>query len=150
MSLACFKNGSLARDKVRSQCGVDWKFFDETAFELTEAGNCGKRSFAYLETEITPKHDATGIESNFDWEKASNEVRIRSLVEGQINNMYEHTRWIGDFDTIFVTGGASRSRGIRSVIEDIFKAEVKTLEVTDSAAIGGAILAAESIMEKKK
>jgi xylulokinase len=150
MSLACFKNGSLARDKVRSQCGVDWKFFDETAFELTEAGNCGKRSFAYFETEITPKHDATGIESNFDWEKASNEVRIRSLVEGQINNMYEHTRWIGDFDTILVTGGASRSRGIRSVIEDIFKAEVKTLEVTDSAAIGGAILAAVSIMEKKK
>ncbi|MBR4616113.1 MAG: carbohydrate kinase, partial [Kiritimatiellae bacterium] len=30
MSLACFKNGSLARDRVRRECGVDWKFFDET------------------------------------------------------------------------------------------------------------------------
>jgi xylulokinase len=144
MSLACFKNGSLARDRVRSECGVDWKFFDETAFQLTKPGNSGKQAFAYFETEITPKHDATGIEANFDWESASPEVKIRALVEGQISNMYERTRWIGEFNTIYVTGGASRSVGIRSVISNIFNAEVKTLEVTDSAAIGGAILAAQA------
>ena len=142
MSLACFKNGSLARDRVRRECGVDWKFFDETAFGMTPSGNGGRRAFPYFETEITPKHEATGIEANFDWNAARPEVRIRAVVEGQISNMRERTRWIGDFRTVYVTGGASRSRGILSSISDIFGAEVKTLDATDSAAVGGARLAA--------
>jgi xylulokinase len=150
MSLACFKNGSLARERVREECGVDWRFFDETAFELTPPGNGGRRAFPYYETEITPKHDATGVEANFDWDAASPEVKIRAVVEGQIANMRERTRWIGDFKTIFVTGGASRSKGICSVIGDIFGAEVCTLDVTDSAAIGGARLAAMAVARKNE
>ena len=145
MSLACFKNGSLARDRVRRECGVDWKFFDETAFSLTETGNGGRRAFPYFETEITPKHEATGIEANFDWTSASAETKIRAIVEGQMSNIRERTRWIGDFDTICVTGGASRSKGILSVIGDVFGAKVKTLDATDSAALGGAILASRQI-----
>ena len=142
MSLSCFKNGSLARDRVRRECGVDWRFFDETAFDITPPGNEGRRAFPFFETELTPKHDATGIEANFDWNAAAPETKIRAVVEGQIANMRERTRWIGDFDTICVTGGASRSKGILSTIHDIFGAEVKTLDATDSAARGGARLAA--------
>ena len=56
--------------------------------------------------------------------------------------MYERTRWIGAFDTIRVTGGASRSKGIRDTITAVFGAKVETLDVPDSAALGGAILAA--------
>lgn len=141
MSLSCFKNGSLARERIKEECGVDWKFFDETAFELTPAGNEGRRAFPYFETEITPKHEATGIEANFDWAAAANETKIRAIVEGQVNNMRERTRWIGDFEKVYVTGGASRSKGIRGVIADLFKAKVETLEVADSAAVGGARLA---------
>ena len=137
MSLCCFKNGSLARDRVRRECGVDWKFF-----EKTQPGNDGKRAFPFFEVEITPRHEATGIEANFDWPSAAPETRIRAVVEGQMANMRERTRWIGDFATVFVTGGASRSKGILSVIADIFGAEVRTLDATDSAAIGGARLAA--------
>ena len=95
----------------------------------------------YFEEEITPKHPATGIEEDFDWSSASPETKIRAVVEGQMWNMRERSRWIGDFATVFVTGGASRSDGIRGAIADAFKCEVKTLEVTDSAAVGGAILA---------
>jgi xylulokinase len=142
MSLACFKNGSLARDRIRKDCGVDWRFFDDTAFEMTPPGNEGRRAFPYFETEITPKHDATGIEANFDWNTSSAEVKIRAVVEGQVANIRERTRWIGDFSTIYVTGGASRSKGILSVIGDIFGAETRTLDATDSAAIGAARLAA--------
>ena len=144
MSLSCFKNGSLARDRVRRDCGADWSFFDETAFALTPSGNGGKRAFPYFETELTPKHDATGIEANFDWDAAAPEVRIRAVVEGQIANMRERTRWIGDFATICVTGGASRSKGILATIRDIFAADVRTLDVPDSAALGGALLAARA------
>lgn len=149
MSLACFKNGSLARDRIRRECGADWRFFDETAFALTRPGNGGKRAFAYFETEITPKHDATGIEANFDWNAAPPEVKIRAVVEGQIANIRERTRWIGEFDTIYVTGGASRSKGILSVIGDVFNAQVRTLDATDSAAVGGARLAAFSVSMSK-
>ena len=141
MSLACFKNGSLSRDRVRRECGVDWAFFDETAFDRTPPGNEGRRAFPYFEEEITPKHPATGIEANFPWADAPAETRIRAVVEGQIANMRERTRWIGDFSTVFVTGGASRSRGILATIRDIFAADVRTLDVPDSAAIGGAMLA---------
>lgn len=145
MSLACFKNGSLAREKVRSETGVDYKFFDETAFELTPAGNDGRRAFPYFESEITPIHPATGIEANFDWNQAPAEVKIRAVIEGQIANMFERTRWIGSFETIYVTGGASRSKGIRDTIKNIFNAKVETLDVPDSAALGGAIMATRCI-----
>ena len=141
MSLACVKNGSLAREKVRAMLGVDYKFFDETAFDLTPPGNNGKRAFPFFESEITPIHDATGIDANFDWDAAKPEEKVRAVIEGQIGNIYDRTRWIGKFDVIRVTGGASRSRGIRDTIAAIFGARVETLDVPDSAALGGALLA---------
>ena len=147
MSLTCFKNGSLARDRVRRECGADWKFFDETAFALTPPGNGGKRAFPYFETEISPKHAATGVEANFDWAAAAPETKIRAVAEGQIANMRERTRWIGDFGKIIATGGASRSKGLLSAIRDIFGAEVETADSADSAAIGGARIAAAAAGE---
>ena len=141
-SLSCFKNGSLARDRVREELGVSWKFFDETAFQQTPKGNGGKRAYPYFETEITPRHDATGIEANFDWAAAAPETRIRALVEGQLANMRERTRWIGAFDSIIVTGGASVSQGIREAIGDIFGARVRSVDSHQAAAVGAARLAA--------
>ena len=145
MSLSCFKNGSLARDRVRRELGVDWKFFDEGAFACAttrDASGTVNRAFPYFESEITPKHDATGIEANFDWAAAAPDVKIRAIVEGQVANMYERTRWIGNFEEIKVTGGASRSKGIREVIASVFKAKVLAIDMPDSAAVGGARLAA--------
>ena len=139
MSLACFKNGSLAREKVRTMVGCDYRFFDETAFEL--AAGFQERAFPYFEEEITPKHAATGLEADFDWNAASDAEKVVSVVRGQVLNMFERTRWIGSFDTIRVTGGASRSKGIRGTIAAVFGAKVETLDVPDSAALGGAILA---------
>lgn len=149
MSLSCFKNGSLARDRIRKELGVDWAFFDETAWNGPKLDVEGepRRAFPFFEAEITPKHAATGIEANFDWASAASETKIRAIVEGQIANMYERTRWIGDFETIKVTGGASRSRGIRETIASIFKAKVEAIDVPDSAAVGGARLAARALSD---
>ena len=147
MSLSCFKNGSLARDRVRRELGVDWAFFDEGAWtgELNGGGGARQRAFPYFEAEITPKHDATGIEANFDWDAADAATKVRAVVEGQIANMYERTRWIGDFGEIKVTGGASRSKGIRETIASVFGAKVSVLDVADSAALGGARLAERAL-----
>ena len=149
MSLSCFKNGSLARDRVRRELGVDWEFFDEGAWksEVKVRGEGEQRNlaFPFYESEITPKHDATGIEANFDWAAADAATKVRAIVEGQVANMYERTRWIGDFDEIKVTGGASRSKGICETIARVFKAKVSMLEVADSAAVGGARLAERAL-----
>ena len=154
VSLSCFKNGSLARDRVRRDLGVDWKFFDETAWENEELimknEKCRCRAFPFFEAEITPKHEATGIEANFDWTAADAATKVRAIVEGQIANMYERTRWIGRFDEIKVTGGASRSKGIRETIARVFGAKVTTLDVTDSAAVGGARLAARCLRSEPR
>jgi xylulokinase len=153
MSLACVKNGSLAREKVRALVGCDYAFFDEGAFEEVSNANSQLatynsklfRAFPYFESEITPVHPATGIEAAFDWDKASAAEKVVSVIRGQVLNLYERTRWIGSFDTIRVTGGASRSKGIRDTIEEIFGARVETLDVADSAALGGAMLAARAL-----
>ena len=146
MSLACFKNGSLARERVKDMLGVDWKFFDETAFDMTEPGNGGKRALPWFEPEITPRCDETGLKTNFDWNAATDAERVRAVVEGQMGNIAEHTAWIGKFDRIRLTGGASRSRGIREAAERAFGAKVEAFEVVDSAAVGGALLARDAAL----
>ena len=145
MSLACFKNGSLAREKIRAMIGCDYAFFDETAWTQVGSADDGHLAFPYFEPEITPIHAATGIEANFDWESADDAEKVVSVIRGQVRNMYERTRWIGSFDTIRVTGGASRSKGIRETIAAVFGAKVEVLDVPDSAALGGAILAARAL-----
>lgn len=145
MSLACIKNGSLAREKVRALVGCDYAFFDEGAFAAVSARAKDLRAFPYFESEITPLHPATGIEANFDWEHASAAEKVVSVIRGQVLNLFERTRWIGAFNVIRVTGGASRSKGLRETIAEIFGARVETLDVPDSAALGGALLAARAL-----
>ncbi|MEI7899013.1 MAG: FGGY family carbohydrate kinase [bacterium] len=144
MSLACFKNGSLARDRVRREAGAEWDFFDKTAFELTPAGNQGQLALPWFEAEITPSVLKPGLRANFGFAAAAPAVRIRAVVEGQALALRSHALWIGTFGTIRVTGGASKSPGIRQTLADVFQARVESIAVADSAALGGAMLAAHA------
>ena len=150
MALVCVKNGSLARDRIRRELGVDWTFFDETAWDEpkseVEAGqrtvlSFSPRAFPYFEEEIAPPHPATGIEANFNWVSAAPDVKIRAIVEGQISNLREQTRWAGEFTHIILAGGASRSAGIRRTVERIFGTETSVTDVADAAALGAALIA---------
>jgi xylulokinase len=145
MSLACFKNGSLARDRVRTEAGVSWEYFDGAAFAETEPGNGGRLALPWFEHEITPSGRPVGLRANFDFAAAPPAVRIRAAVEGQILSRAAHSAWVGRFDTLRVTGGASRSRGILQTLADVFQARVETIAVTDSAALGAALIAAHDI-----
>ena len=142
MSLACFKNGSLARDKVRQGAGVDWAFFDNGAFEQTQAGNDGQLALPWFEAEITPLVLKPGLRANFDFRAADPAVQVRAAVEAQVLALCSHSLWIGKFDTIRVTGGASKSFGIRQTLANIFQVRVESIAVADSAALGGAMIAA--------
>ena len=144
MSLACFKNGSLARDRVRQEAGASWDFFDNAAFALTPPGNGGRLALPWFAPEITPPVMTPGLRSNFPFSEAVPEVRIRAVVEAQALALRSHAEWIGRFDVLRVTGGASRSAGIRQTLADVFQARVESSAVADSAALGSALLAAHA------
>lgn len=144
MSLACFKNGSLARDRVRREADMTWDFFDKEAFEATAPGNGGQLALPWFEAEITPSVLVPGVRANFAFDEAPPAVKARAVVEAQALALCNHALWIGRFDTIRVTGGASRSPGIRQVLADVFQARVETVAVEGSAALGGALLAAQA------
>ena len=145
LSLTCFRNGSLARDRVRTEAGVDWDFFGNTAFSLTHAGNGRCWALPWYEPEITPVVGTSGLRANFDFAGATPQARIRAVVEAQAMNMRFHTRWMGDFTTLRVTGGGSRSDGILQTLADVFNAAVETISTTDSAALGSAMIAAHAV-----
>lgn len=145
MCLTCFKNGSLARERVRDLTGVDWTFFDVTAFEQTPAGNANQLALPWFEAEITPPVLTPGLRANFDFATAAPATRIRAVIEAQMLSLRVHSGWIGDFDTIRVTGGASRSTGILQTLANVFQARVETIAVQDSAALGAAMIAAHTV-----
>jgi xylulokinase len=145
MCLTCFKNGSLARERIREESHVDWTFFDVTAFEKTPAGNNGHLALPWFEAEITPPVLKPGLRANFDFAHATPETKIRAIIEAQILSIRVHSQWIGDFETIRVTGGASRSTGILQTLANVFQARVETIAVQDSAALGAAMLAAHVV-----
>jgi xylulokinase len=70
----------------------------------------------------------------------------RAVVEAQALAMQRYSAWIGERpSSILATGGASRNRGILQVVADVFGAEVRTLEIGNSSALGGALRAAQAV-----
>jgi xylulokinase len=53
MGITVFRNGSLARERVRDQFGLDWNGF-AAALAATAAGNGGAMMLPWFEPEITP------------------------------------------------------------------------------------------------
>ncbi len=148
MSLICFKNGSLARERVKEECKVDWTFFEGTALVETKPGNDGNMALSYYVPEITPRVMTPGVRRqgspDFCSGKAPAAVQVRAALEGQFCSMRLLSEWIGQFKTIRVTGGASRNKGIVQLIADIFQADVQLIAVPDSATLGGAMRAAHA------
>ena len=144
MSLICFTNGSLAREKLKDQCGVDWTFFDQTALSLTEFGNHGKLMLPYFVPESTPLVLKPRVRCNFT--EATIAEKIRALLESQALSMRLHSAWQGQtFNRIRVTGGASQSEGMRRILADVFQARIETISVTNSAGLGAALRAAHAV-----
>ncbi len=150
MNLICFKNGSLARKKIKDDCGVDWDYFGKDAFEETPPGNNGNFMFPYFVPEITPLVINPAVKyfgsEDFRSGKFSPPEIIRAVVESQFLSMKLHSKFIGiDFDTVRITGGGSNNPGICQTTANIFQTNVENISVPDSAALGGALIAANAI-----
>ena len=140
MSLTVFKNGSLARERVRDAGRLDWTGFSR-ALEQTPAGNGGRVLLPWFEPEITPAV-ATAGEHRYRLDPSDAAGNVRAVVEAQMMSMALHSRWMDvKVDTIYATGGASANRAILQVMADVFGADVYQMEVGNSAALGAALRA---------
>jgi xylulokinase len=142
MSLICFRNGSLAREALRDELGVDWSAFDKEALSASKSSAGKNLTLPFFGPEITPRHDFSGPVTEFS-EAPTDATRIRSILEGQFLNMRLHSQWMGIApQRILLTGGASKNDGIAQIVADVFQAPVERLEVANSAALGAALIAA--------
>lgn len=148
MSLICFRNGSLAREALRDKLGLDWPAFDREALATTESAAGKNLMLPFFGPEITPRHDFAGpvLKGSPEFESGESPgLQVRALLEGQFLNMRLHSRWMGvRTERIRLTGGASRNNGIAQMVADIFQSPVERLDVSNSAALGAALVAAST------
>lgn len=146
MGLTCARNGSLARDRVRREHGLDWDGFAR-ALELGVAGSKGRILLPWYEPETTPRVLSAGVRRyGPPAERAEDDVR--ALVEGQMMSLMLHSQWMGvSVDRIHATGGAASNAQILQVLADVSGADVYRLDATHSAALGAALCAARADLD---
>lgn len=142
MSLICFRNGSLAREALRDALQLDWSDFDRDALEKTRDSAGENLMLPFYGPEITPRFDFTAPVKRFTGDD-SPALQVRALLEGQFLNMRLHSRWMDlPCEHIRLTGGASQNNGIAQTAANVFQAPVERLDVSNSAALGAALIAA--------
>jgi xylulokinase len=143
MTLICFKNGSLAREKVREIYGINsWTDFGK-ALAATPPGNNGGILLPWFESEIVPRVNRPGIH-RFDLDEKNAAANCRAIVEAQMMSMRLHSQWMKVTpDRIYATGGASNNVPLLQVMADVMNCPVLRIEVSKSAALGAALRAAQ-------
>jgi xylulokinase len=146
MSLICFRNGSLAREALRDRLGLDWSAFDRDALAASRAAAGSNLMLPFFGPEITPRHDFTApvLQGSPEFESGAEPgLQVRALLEGQFLNMRLHSQWMEvKAERLRLTGGASKNDGIAQLAADVFQAPVERLDVSNSAALGAALIAA--------
>jgi xylulokinase len=142
MTLICFKNGSLAREKIREFYKIsDWKKFGELVAQ-TPPGNNGAILLPWFDAEIVPRVNQPGIH-RFDLDAKNVAANCRGIFEAQAISMRLHSQWMGVAPAnILATGGASNDRALLQVIADVMNCRVERIEISKSAALGAALQAA--------
>ncbi len=141
MSLTCFKNGSLARERIRDQYGLDWEGFSR-ALQTTRAGNNGALMLPWFDPEITPRVDRPAVHRR-NLDGADRDANVRAIVEAQMMTMANHSAPVaaGGASRVLATGGGSANRAILQVMADVFGAPVFQLPAGNSACLGAALRA---------
>ena len=145
MTLICFKNGSLAREKIRELYKIsDWKKFGEHVASIPPGNNDGVL-LPWFEAEIVPR-TKPGIH-RFDLDEKNVAANCRAIFEAQMLSMRLHSQWMQVApEKIFVTGGASSNPQLLQVLADVMNCSVLRIEVSKSAALGAALQAAHGFL----
>ncbi len=140
MTLVCFKNGSLARERVRDELGLDWDGFSRAIRETPPALGGRGLVLPWYDPEITPRVLVPGVRRRGI--EPGDPAMCRAVVEAQMMAMRIHTRWMGVRPaSIHATGGASANVEILQVMADVHACPVHRFETTASAALGAALRA---------
>jgi xylulokinase len=141
MLLVCFRNGSLAREHIRDQFGMDWSGFSR-ALASTPPGSKGGLMLPWVEAEITPTVSAAGVR-RFGLPPDDGPANVRALVEGQMMAVANHWSELATrpVTRIRVTGGASQNREILQIIADVFGGDVYPAASASGASLGAALRA---------
>ncbi|HEX4644668.1 MAG TPA: FGGY-family carbohydrate kinase, partial [Verrucomicrobiae bacterium] len=144
MTLICFKNGSLAREKIRELYGIkNWNDFGKRVAS-TEPGNDGGILLPWFDAEIVPRVNKPGIH-RFDLDGKNIAANCRAIFEGQMLSMRLHSQWMKVLpDSLYATGGASSNLPLLQVMADVMNCRVERIEVSKSAALGAALRAAQA------
>ena len=94
MFLLCFKNGSLARERVRDRYGLDWQGFSDILTE-TPPGNRGRIMLPYFISEITPVVLEPGAVRFGGLDAEDSAGNVRAVAEAQVMSMALHSEWTG-------------------------------------------------------
>jgi xylulokinase len=142
MTLICFKNGSLAREKIRERYGIkDWNEFGARVASVAP-GNNGRILLPWFEPEIVPRMNKPRLH-RFGLEEDDVAANCRAIFEAQMLSMRLHSQWMNvSPDCIYATGGASSNLSLLQVMADVMKCRVERIEVSKSAALGAALQAA--------
>ena len=141
MSLICFKNGSLARQRIRDQYGLDWAKFNEL-LKRTAPGNHGGIMLPWFEAEIVPRVSRPGV-CRFDLDPKDAAANCRAIVEAQMISMRLHSQWMKVTPkTILATGGGAVNTPVLQILANVMRCPVSRIEVGKSAALGAALRAA--------
>ncbi len=157
MLLLCFRNGSLAREKVKSHyLGTDanWKDF-VSVLKRTPRANGGRFMLPFFAPEITPNTENRSLVQRYGGlDDSDGPANIRAVVESQFLNIGYHLAALQMRPkTIRVTGGAAVNREILQIAADVLDAELMLLSapsnaggiVTDSVSLGAALRGASSL-----
>ena len=142
MTLICFKNGSLAREKIREAYRIkNWNDFGKLV-AATKPGNNDAILLPWFEAEIVPRVNRPGIH-RFDLDAANAAANCRAIFEAQMMSMRLHSAWMKvSPKQIFATGGASNDLALLQVMADVMNCRVLRIEISKSAALGAALMAA--------
>ncbi len=148
MSLIVFKNGSLAREKIRDLYGMSWSDFSQ-ALRKTPPGNEGKMMLPYFAPEIVPRVLEPGVR-RCGLEENDASGNCRAVVEAQMMSMRIHSQWMGRRPArIYATGGASENEEILQIMADVHGCPVFRFEISNSAALGAALRAFHGHLKHK-
>ena len=147
MTLICYKNGSLARERIRDEHRLNWDGFNR-AIAATEPGNGGGILLPWFEPEIVPRVTKPGAyRLNLDAKTVA--ANCRAVVEAQMMSMKLHSHWMkAPPRRIRATGGASDNVAILQIMADVMGCPVYRVEVAKSAALGAALRAAHGWLTK--
>jgi len=150
MTLICFKNGSLAREKIRELYGIKtWDEFGKLVAS-TKPGNNGAILLPWFEAEIVPRVNHPGIH-RFDLDAGNVAANCRAIFEAQMLSMRLHSEWMKvSPQQIYATGGASNNLTLLQIMADVMNCRVLRIEVSKSAALGAALRAAHGYLLKTK